>query len=206
VSDDLLNQLFHTIEHRRDVTFQILTKRPQRMQKYLSWRWGEGRIPSRHIHLGTSVENQAAAALRIPHLLATPAAIRFLSCEPLIGPVDLFAAMRGPCPECGHDLSEHAADSRVVGCKHGTGTDADPICGCRTIARDLLHWVICGGESGPGHRDCDPAWIASLVAQCEAVGVPVFVKQSSGPRPGTQGRIPLDVWKHKDFPEEPSHA
>lgn len=61
-------------------------------------------------------------------------------------------------------------------------------------------WVIVGGEIGPGHRDCDPAWIADIVRQCEGAGVPCFVKQASGPRPGMQGRIPLEVWQHKEFP------
>jgi len=83
VSDDLLNDLFSNIlEHRTDVTWQILTKRADRMQRYLSWRWG-GRIPSRHIWLGVSVENQNALG-RVDALKDTPAAVRFVSFEPLL--------------------------------------------------------------------------------------------------------------------------
>jgi protein gp37 len=70
-------------------TFQVLTKRAARMRLYLSWRWGEGRIPSRHIWAGVSVEDQARADERVPELLATPAAVRFLSVEPLLGPMDI---------------------------------------------------------------------------------------------------------------------
>ncbi len=90
VPDDLLNRLFsQVLEIRTDVTWQILTKRAERMRAYLSWRWGEGRIPSRHIHVGVSVENQHFADERITLLLQTPAALRFISAEPLLGPIDL---------------------------------------------------------------------------------------------------------------------
>lgn len=89
VSDDLLNRLFSgVLEIRTDVTWQILTKRAERMADYLSWRWG-GRIVPRHIHVGCSVENQPMAEERIPLVLRCPAAVRFLSCEPLLGPVDI---------------------------------------------------------------------------------------------------------------------
>lgn len=85
VSDDLLNRLFSdTLEIRTDVTWQILTKRAKRMHEYLSWRWGGGRIPLRHIHLGVSVENQHFADERILLLLQTPAAVRFVSYEPAL--------------------------------------------------------------------------------------------------------------------------
>jgi protein gp37 len=69
-------------------TFQVLTKRPERMREWVSARFGNVE-PLPNVWLGTSVENQATANERIPHLLATPAAVRFLSCEPLLGPVDL---------------------------------------------------------------------------------------------------------------------
>lgn len=91
VPDDLLNQLFtEVLERRTDVIWQLLTKRAERLQRYLSWRWGEGRIPCRNIHLGVSVERQPEADYRIECLRHTPAAVRFLSCEPLIGPLDFF--------------------------------------------------------------------------------------------------------------------
>jgi len=127
------------------------------------------------VWLGTSVENQAAADERIPHLLATPAAVRFLSVEPLLGPVDF---------------------SRWLPIRHSTGLAPWVPDGDR---RDL-HWVIVGGESGPGARPMDLAWARSLIEQCRAARVPVFVKQDSGPKPGRQGRIPDNLWV-KEYPK-----
>jgi protein gp37 len=109
------------------------------------------------VHLGVSVEDQQRAELRIPVLLDTSAAVRFLSCEPLIGPVDLVVVRTGrgfPLTP----LEVHVEQDTAVG--------SHPI-----------SWVIIGGESGPGARPCDPESICSLVKQCQASGVPVFVKQ-----------------------------
>ena len=89
ISDDLLNQLFsNVLEIRTDVTWQILTKRAERMSKYLQWRWGDGRIPSRNIHVGVSCENQQTANERILHLLRCQAAVRFVSHEPMLDYAD----------------------------------------------------------------------------------------------------------------------
>jgi protein gp37 len=171
-------------------TFQVLTKRAERMRRWFEWasdprRGGAltvgrklnlatheimgGRAPSGaaientanetwplpNVHLGVSVENQETADERIPHLLATPAALRFLSCEPLLGAVDLRW-----CEWCGR-FGDHD---------------------CETSPEVGIDWVIVGGESGPGARLCDVAWIRSIVEQCKAAGVPVFVKQL-GARP-----------------------
>jgi protein gp37 len=152
VPDDLLNRLFsQTLEMRTDVTWQLLTKRAERMQRYLSWRWGDGRIPSRHIHIGVSVEDQKRADERIPLLVQTQAAVRFISAEPLLGPVDLKAPIeRGLWDVC-------------------NGGSIPP--------KPPIHWVIVGGESGAGARPFDLAWGRSIVEQCKAAGVLVFVKQ-----------------------------
>lgn len=108
--------------------------------------------------LGVSVENQAAADERIPLLLQTPAAIRFLSCEPLLGPINLAAPLR---------LSTHAE------CKiPGEGWLCIP-----DNATGHLSWVICGGESGRNARPFDVAWARSIIGQCRAAGVAPFVKQ-----------------------------
>lgn len=160
-------------------TFQVLTKRPQRMRAYLmaryarkqayadqfktcptpemrdspAARWArQAAAPSfrRNIWLGVSIENQQTAEERIPILLQTPAAVRFVSAEPLLGPVDITAGLYscdGDCTQPTHPI--------------------DPI----------LDWVIAGGESGPGARPCDLAWIRSIVEQCKAAAVPCFVKQ-----------------------------
>jgi len=111
--------------------------------------------PLPNVHLGVSVENQKWADIRIPALTRTPAAVRFLSCEPLIGPVRLHRG-HAHCPA-------HDADSGF----------------CTSSCPDLIapDWVIVGGESGPGARPFDPRWAAGLVTQCQEAGVAVFVKQ-----------------------------
>ena len=102
-----------------------------------------------HTWLGVSVEDQKTADQRVPVLLDTPAALRFLSVEPLLGPVEL-----------------NAAHLPQRGAANGTRDDATTI-----------DWVIVGGESGPAARPCDTAWVRRIVDQCTKPGVPVFVKQ-----------------------------
>jgi protein gp37 len=130
------------------------------------WKW-----PLPNVWLGVSVENQAAADERIPLLLQTPAAVRFVSCEPLLGPVRLDRI--GEEPE-GY-LNALAA---VVHCD-GRGTKS--ITG--------LDWVICGGESGPGARPMHPDWARNLRDQCKAVGVPFFFKQWGEWAPCENGEV-----------------
>lgn len=126
------------------------------------------RWPLPNVWIGVSVEDQEAADTRIPELLATPAAIRFLSCEPLIGPVDLgdFAGHRTECTECGR----------------GVRVDEDGC--CVTCGGDAVHWgvdwVIAGCESGTGARDCDVGWLRSLRDQCTAAETAFFLKQAEG--------------------------
>ncbi len=105
VPDELLNLLFSTVlEARTDVTWQILTKRSVRMREYLSWRWGDGRIPARNIHVGVSVENQACKQ-RLEDLRWTPAAVRFVSFEPLLEDLG--------------NLNLDGIDWSIVGCESG---------------------------------------------------------------------------------------
>lgn len=193
VPDDLMNHLFSSVlEIRQDVTWQILTKRAERMRQYLSWRWGEGRLPCRNIHIGVSVENQKAANERIPILLQTPAAVRFLSCEPLLGPIDLmhYASIE---PRPPHYWQEQ---NMLTGWMCGAGRH-----GCGPGQQGpKIDWAICGGESGPNRRDCRIEWIQSIRDQCREAGVSCFVKQDSGPRPGMQGRLPRELWTVKEFP------
>lgn len=145
------------------------------------------------VWLGVSVENQAAADERIPELLGTPAAVRFLSCEPLLGPVDVaLAAINERCAECGE---------RVRG--YNNGCVGMYSCGCTTEGAedgDLIKmpdWVIAGCESGPGARPCEVDWLRSLRDQCEAANVPFFLKQAVGqPRDANQritaqGLVPI---------------
>lgn len=119
-------------------------------------------IPLPNVWLGVSVEDQIRADERILPLLRTPAAIRFLSCEPLLGRISLSAT---------YNVIE---DSRLsVFNVLGGGTN-------------VIDWVIVGGESGARARHCDIRWIEDLVAQCRASNVPVFVKQL-GSRPVAPG-------------------
>ena len=112
------------------------------------------RFPLPNVWLGVSVENQRVADERIPELLGTPAAVRWLSCEPLLEPVDLAS----------HKAIE--ADGTFTGWRIPHGID----------------WVVVGGESGSGARACHVGWIRSIVRQAQVARVPVFVKQV-GARP-----------------------
>lgn len=155
--------LWHLIARTPHLDWLLLTKRPQNIAKMLpdgygAPAWGKG-WPN--VWLGTTVENQEEADRRIPHLLKVPAAVRFLSCEPLLGPVDLteIAVWR---PEL------HA--SIMLDVMRGTG-------GTPKTPPGRLDWVIAGGESGPGARPMHPDWPRALRDQCAAAGVPFFFKQ-----------------------------
>lgn len=141
VPDEWIDEIFAVMISQPQHQFQVLTKRPERMRRYvhrlyeaLALADEELKCPAPNIWLGVSVENQAWADERIPLLLDTPAAVRFISAEPLLGPLDLT----------------------------------------RYSALDLC---IVGGESGPGKRPVDLAWLRSIRDQCMAAGVPLFVKQ-----------------------------
>jgi protein gp37 len=107
-------------------------------------------LPLPNVWLGTSCEDQATADERIPHLLATPAAIRFLSCEPMLGPLDL---------------------------RHVAPTDSGYINALSSSTGPNIDWAIVGGESGPNARPMHPDWARSLRDQCVEAGVPYFFKQ-----------------------------
>ncbi len=110
--------------------------------------------PLSNVWLGTSVENQDAADERIPELLDTPAAVRFISAEPLLGELSIPSYLRG--------TPAHRAIAGYAGLADEPGVD----------------WVIAGCESGAGARPCDVAWLRSLRDQCAAAGVPYFLKQA----------------------------
>lgn len=126
--------------------------------------------PLPNVWIGASIENQKYADLRIPALLRTPAAVRFLSAEPLLGPIDLFAGDHST-----HERDWDGADDYIcLDCS----TDEQQV-PWRVIDRTSLGiaWAIVGGESGPGARPMDPAWATSLIKQCHDAGVAPFVKQ-----------------------------
>lgn len=150
-------RLWDLIEATPWLHWQLLTKRPENVAAMAPW----GSDWPGNVWLGTSVENQRYADQRIPLLLAAPAKVRFLSCEPLLGPVDLSRWLGVEYGEVVGDWIPEmfaALNGRV-----GTGGG--------------LSWVIAGGESGAKPRPTELAWVDSLVAQCRASAVPVFVKQ-----------------------------
>jgi protein gp37 len=124
--------------------------------------------PLPNVWLGVSVEDQAAADERIPELLRTPAAVRFLSCEPLLGPVNL------------RHLDDDAAGGAWCQVDGLTGNQTDMGRPCPPVGA-RVDWVIAGCESGPGARPCGVEWLRSLRWQCAAARVPFFLKQASQP-------------------------
>ena len=152
-----VDQVFDTMETADWHVFQLLTKRSSRMRDYLRGRYAE-RLAPHHIWCGVSVEDSSGAA-RIAHLRAAPAAVRFLSIEPLIGPV-------GP------------------------------------IDLEGIHWVIAGGESGPGARILNIDWARDVRDQCKHQSVPFFFKQWGGPRPKSGGReLDGKIWNEFPSPD-----
>lgn len=126
---------------------------------------GGGSLPN--VWLGTSVEDQVRADERIPHLLETPAAKRFLSCEPLLGAVDL-----APVADETYQML-----SRWYGPNGFDETGSQPLQNRMRGYFPRLDWVIAGGESGPNARPMHPDWVRGLRDQCAAAGVPFFFKQ-----------------------------
>ena len=170
VPEEFIGHVFEVMDRCRQHTFQILTKRPKEMLDLIgnaNARWGPlgEPWPLPNVWLGVSVEDQKTADERIPLLLQTPAAVRFVSYEPAIGPVD-FSRLNGGTLDAllGHDF-EAIGDIRDSG--RLDGTQHPP----------KLDWVICGGESGPGARPFDIQWARDVVAQCRDAGVACFVKQ-----------------------------
>jgi protein gp37 len=160
---DARARLWQLIEQTPWLRWQLLTKRPQNITGMAPWgnRW-----PG-HVWIGTSVEDQQRADERIPILLEVDAAVRFLSCEPLLDMLDLK-----PYLTPGRDVTEanpDAPDRSITRGREG---------GCGTWERSApLQWVIAGGESGPQARPMDPAWPRRLRDQCAAAGTDFFFKQ-----------------------------
>ncbi|ETD90390.1 DUF5131 family protein [Rhodobacter capsulatus] len=181
VPEEWIDRVFAVMGECRQHTFQVLTKRPERMREYLDER-RKGRplmpsigggllgyhpfncevMPPENIWLGTSIEDQATADARIPHLLATPAAVRFVSAEPLLGALDLR-------------ITQARGSSRVLNALTGASFSETSLSALpRGPGLDL---VIVGGESGPRARPMHPDWVRSLREQCVSAGVSFHFKQ-----------------------------
>lgn len=177
VPDSYIAEVFAAMAQAPQHTFQVLTKRHARMRSLL----GEDGVrllgaapdettvqalydvwPLPNVWLGVSAENQKWADIRIPALLETPAAVRWVSAEPLLGPVVL-------APEW------LQADDDACTCSETNG--------CRELG-----WVVAGGESGPGAQPMHPDWARSLRDQCVAAGVPFLFKQWGEWRNGSADR------------------
>lgn len=190
VPDAFIAAVFQTMADTPRHTYQILTKRPERMRAFLDAKEGLGCVaeftgypyPLLNVWLGVSAENQATADERIPLLLETPAAVRFISAEPLLGPLNL-TRLRSPGVTWLDCLTgrEHIGPSVAMDGPH-------------------LDWVITGGESGPNHRTFDPQWACDIRDQCVAAGVAFLHKQNGGRTSHAGGRL-LDGRTWDQFPE-----
>jgi protein gp37 len=151
-------ELFALIERTPRLTWQLLTKRPENLLRFLPPTWLEQ--PRANVWLGTTVEDQRAANERIPELLRAPAVVRFLSCEPLVEAVSLTELQ----VDCRGGVESWDALRREY--DDELGADGSRI-----------DWVIVGGESGPRARPFDLAWARAIVEQCRSANVACFVKQ-----------------------------
>lgn len=159
VPDEFIDKVFDSMGETTRHTYQVLTKRAERMDEYARARVARTGAPiPEHIWLGASVETQGYIG-RAQIVAALPTKVRWLSVEPLIGPVDL-SGLLGP---------------------------------------DKVNWVVVGGESGPGARPMDAAWVLTLQAQCAAATVPFFFKQWGGVRKKETG-CALAGHERKEYP------
>lgn len=186
VPDTYIDKVFAVMAMAHWHTFQVLTKRPERMRSYfadMKHSFDRGfnvcaffnakdddidriaKVPQGlpNVWLGVSVEDQAAAEVRIPLLLQTPAAVRWISAEPLLGALDLTSIDMLPGVQHEDVLCHLNALTGVI-----AGPD-DQL--------PALDWVVVGGESGAGARVMQSDWAHSLRDQCAAAGVPFLFKQ-----------------------------
>lgn len=202
VKDEWIAAIFGVMMLAGEHTYQVLTKRPERMRDWMRWlmrqpdqagvlfdalgdlgvdggvkRAALGPWPKPHIWLGVSVEDQATADERIPLLLETPATVRWVSYEPALGPVRF---------------------------------DEEWLFPRRDDVNDALSWIVVGGESGPDARPFDLAWARRTIIQGQLAGAAVFVKQlgrepfDSNIGPPAESRLPMAHSKGGDWNEWPT--
>ena len=182
VPDEFIADVFRAMAWAHQHSFQVLTKRPERMLRLLTdiewedsvtdnahecrdWPW-----PLPNVWLGVSVEDQDTADERIPLLLQTPAAVRWISAEPLLEDITIFS-LDGPI-----DVPDGA--------------------------QSPIHWVVAGGESGPKARPMHLEWARSLRDQCAAAGVPFLFKQWGEFWPAVLDRKPYELEPWRIAPNE----
>jgi len=200
-------ELFALIENTPNLDWLLLTKRIANVMSMVPWR---SEFPS-NIWIGTSVENQKQANIRIPFLQKIPAKVRFLSCEPLLSFIDLSEAVE-PNDEAWHEVNaawddDDEPEEFVEECEaeldwinYGNDLVHNPEhrewaerrrarAGLKTLKHGVIDWVICGGESGPQARPMYPNWARSLRDECQAAGVSFFFKQWGEYAPNITGTI-----------------
>jgi protein gp37 len=196
---EYIDKVFAVMAITPHITYQVLTKRPERMWQFMAWKKNDWvstgmdefkvgfkfthyqiPVPGEHpnwkgldwplpnVWLGVTVENQEQADKRIPLLLQVPAAVRFLSCEPLLGPIEFF----------NHSNKWELGESRMHLLRGFTVTNTpEGLKGNGRLVDPQINWVIAGGESGHNARPVHPDWIRSLRDQCRPAWVPFFFKQ-----------------------------
>lgn len=172
-----IDKIINIMAQTPHLTYQILTKRPERMYDYITHNMWLTNDPMEHVWFGVTVENQDQAEARIPFLLDTPAAVRFVSIEPMLGPVDLKHVTLDLGPRYELDWLDALRGMR------GTGSILH-------TATEKLDWVICGGETGPGARPMWEPWARDLMEQCKTAGVPFFFKKWGSYKGPDDWRIP----------------
>lgn len=192
VPAEWLHAFLQVIKDCQNLDWLLLTKRPElfrsRMEDAMRWNEDNGNCGSEEMHrwlldwvcgdkvpqnvwFGTTVENQELLEKRAPILFSIPARVRWVSAEPLLGPLHLHENHGGMV-------------YRYLTCAASRGID----------------WVVVGGESGRNRRELPVEAIVHVANQCQLMGVPCFVKQDTALKPGQQGRIPDDTWSLKQYP------
>lgn len=172
ISFDAINMIFEEMNRHARHIFIVLTKRPERLTQFAEWKIWRKDVqnipwrPSENVWIGVTAENQEQANARIPHLMKIPAAVKFVSIEPMLSQIDISFI-------------------RSSSCSGYTPLKPHPI---GSPDRPFINWVICGGESGHNARPVHPDWVRSLKDQCQAAEVPFFFKQWGEYKPmGTMG-------------------
>lgn len=163
------NRLFNTIEQTPHLTYQLLTKRPENIMTLVPDHW-QKRFPE-NVWIGTSVEDQPNASRRIPHLLKIPATVRFLSMEPLLGPVDLIEFFIPATEKLAEMKKQYTDDLLITG---QAKVDMDEL---RSATGNGIDWIIVGGESGHSARPMHPDWVRNIRDITKDAGIPFLFKQ-----------------------------
>lgn len=188
---DPRERLWRLVGETPHLVWQLLTKRPENVLGMVPGTWLDAW--PRNAWIGTTTEDQPRADERVPMLLRVPAPVRFLSAEPLLGPVRFDRDWLVPkATLCGRQPSTEQGRRTVVDVLKAAG---------RRLGWRGVDWVIVGGESGPRHRPVDPAWVRSIREQCAEAGVPLWFKQWGGRTPKAGGRT-LDgaTWSERPEP------